>query len=282
MDPEVFAGVRAIKEDREHGAAHLAAEAMRALALAATRSAATTVLEFMEEMEVLVKDLAVIRPSMTPLATAGHRWLRELRQLAPPTPTVEELRQVAIALAQQLRQQMEEARHQAAAGAARLVEQSSRVLTCSYSATVAEAITRAGRKALSQGRAFIVLIAYSAEHGKRLAALLQREDVPSRILCLAEIEAGAKTADLALVGADTVLPDGSVVNGEPTLALARAAARAQIPFYVVADSFKWAEREVPLEEGFERIPAELVSVIITEAGPVQRANWEAGGGDQRC
>jgi len=91
--------------------------------------------------------------------------------------------------------------------------------------------------------------------------------------------------DAVLVGADTVLPDGSVVNKTGTRAAALAADRDGVPFYVVAASDKVTTDEtVPLESGdraavydgdatvdvrnptFDVTPPELVERVVTERG----------------
>ncbi|NHN48149.1 translation initiation factor eIF-2B [Halostella sp. JP-L12] len=91
--------------------------------------------------------------------------------------------------------------------------------------------------------------------------------------------------DAVLVGADTVLPDGSVVNKTGTRAAALAAEREGVPFYAVAASDKVATDEsVPLESGdraavydgdapldvrnptFDVTPPDLVDAVVTERG----------------
>ncbi|OLZ39496.1 initiation factor 2B [Natrinema saccharevitans] len=110
-----------------------------------------------------------------------------------------------------------------------------------------------------------------------VAAVLAREDV-----------------DRVVVGADTVLPDGSVVNKTGTRTLAVAAAREAIPVSVVAATAKVSTREaVSLESGdrsavydgdaaidalnptFDVTPADCVTEIVTERGALAPAEIEA-------
>lgn len=92
--------------------------------------------------------------------------------------------------------------------------------------------------------------------------------------------------DLALVGADAVLPDGAVLNKVGTRALGLSASRADVPLYVVAarDKVAVADRSPtarsdpgPLAPGpdvetwtptFDRTPADCLTGIITEGGVV--------------
>lgn len=92
--------------------------------------------------------------------------------------------------------------------------------------------------------------------------------------------------DAVVVGADSVRPEGSVVNKIGTYPLALMARAHQKPFYTVCESLKIAPRELPLvlerlpgltaDESenavpldtiaFDVTPAELVTRIVTERG----------------
>ncbi|MFB6096854.1 MAG: NUDIX domain-containing protein [Haloferacaceae archaeon] len=105
--------------------------------------------------------------------------------------------------------------------------------------------------------------------------------------------AGTPTPDAVLVGADTVLPDGSVVNKVGTRALALAAARAGVPVYAVAARDKISPDatvheasgpggHLPAPAGvavwnplFDRTPADCVDVVVTEVGVLDAG--EVGG-----
>ena len=93
------------------------------------------------------------------------------------------------------------------------------------------------------------------------------------------------TPDAALVGADSVLPDGDVVNKVGTRALGLACRDADVSLYVVAarDKVAVADRHpseaadpTALYDGggdlvvenpvFDRTPADCVDAVVTEAG----------------
>jgi hypothetical protein len=94
-----------------------------------------------------------------------------------------------------------------------------------------------------------------------------------------------RDVDAVVVGADAVLPDGSVVNKTGTRAAALAAAREGVPCYAVAAADKVQTGEKPhLESGdpaavydgegrveavnptFDVTPADLVAGIVTDRG----------------
>ena len=70
-----------------------------------------------------------------------------------------------------------------------------------------------------------------------------------------------------LVGADAVTTD-SVVNGVPTAELA-AAALDRIPLYVVCETIKFTD-EAATAPGYDRVPLEQVTDVITENGRLSR------------
>ena len=83
-------------------------------------------------------------------------------------------------------------------------------------------------------------------------------------------DAAAKSTKV-MVGADSILDNGSLINGSPTLIIAETAKEKQIPFYVVCETTKFsalriAGRHLWLEEGFEVIPPHLITRIITDEG----------------
>ena len=86
-----------------------------------------------------------------------------------------------------------------------------------------------------------------------------------------ELPSAVRQADLALIGADSVLPDGAVVNGTPSGLLAETAHNAGRPVIVAAGPTKRVEEDSPalvwlrrgrLEAGFDLVPAELIHGIF--------------------
>ncbi len=96
-----------------------------------------------------------------------------------------------------------------------------------------------------------------------------------------------REAEAVVVGADSVQPDGSLVNKVGTHLLALAARAEKVPLYVLADTLKVAAPSQPkrfaAEEGkrqevsrqrwlevrnvyFEVTPARLVTAYVTEEG----------------
>lgn len=72
-------------------------------------------------------------------------------------------------------------------------------------------------------------------------------------------------ADVALVGADALLPDGAFVNQRGTAAFVAKARRAGAAVFVVATTLK-RTKGARIERGFELVPGHLVHGTITERG----------------
>src|SRR5204862_1008844 len=72
--------------------------------------------------------------------------------------------------------------------------------------------------------------------------------------------------DVALVGADAVLPGGDFVNAAGTGAFLRRAREQRAGVFVVATELKRVKKAPPVEPGFELVPARLVHGILTEKG----------------
>jgi translation initiation factor 2B subunit (eIF-2B alpha/beta/delta family)/isopentenyldiphosphate isomerase len=98
---------------------------------------------------------------------------------------------------------------------------------------------------------------------------------------------GAPAVDAVLVGCDAILPDASVVNKTGTRGIALAAAVADVPVVVVAardkisgtdefapetaDATGIYDGDAPLDvlaPLFDRTPADAVSAVVTETGPL--------------
>lgn len=80
---------------------------------------------------------------------------------------------------------------------------------------------------------------------------------------------------LAIIGVDRVCPDGSLVNGTPSLAFAEALGDVA-PLYVACETFK-LDDDRHIEPGFDRVPGDLVAGYITDRGVAQTSQvWGLG------
>lgn len=79
-------------------------------------------------------------------------------------------------------------------------------------------------------------------------------------------EPGDSRPDVALVGADALLPGGDFVNAKGTADFLRRAREQRAGVFVVATELKRVKKAPPVEPGFELVPSRLVHAILTEKG----------------
>jgi len=264
LPAEVLAVVDRVKRDRRSGASQLTLLSLEALRLASAEVEADSLREFFGKLRLVGCLLSEAKPSMVSIANIAGRLLWELEKAA--VESLSEARRLALNLSLKLAGGYREALRKAAFEASRLMAGVKAVATCSYSSLVLEAF----RVAVENGLSFRVLAAESKvkglSHGRNLAAKASSLGLKAEVHPDSKLSRMVKEASLVLLGADAVLPDGSIINGSPSLKLAGEAQREARSLYVVCDSFKISPSPMKAEEGFDLVPRELVGSLITEEG----------------
>jgi translation initiation factor 2B subunit (eIF-2B alpha/beta/delta family) len=259
--------VETVAEDDTHGSAWIS---VRALEVLRDRAA---VAETAAAVVAVARELRAARPSMAAVANRVNRVMAE----SDRTPA---------AIRRRAERAAEAALDADDAAAARAAERcGASVATLSRSGTVRAALCEATPS---------VLIGESrpAREGADVAAALADDGLDVTLTTDAALssELAGRAPDTVLVGADAVLADGSVVNKVGTRGLAIAAAREDVPVYVVAAADKVRPDETmhgetgddaALYDGpapvtvanpiFDRTPADLVTGVITERGVLDAA-----------
>jgi translation initiation factor 2B subunit (eIF-2B alpha/beta/delta family) len=137
--------------------------------------------------------------------------------------------------------------------AGRTVVPTDTVMTYSYSSTVIELLSRL------RPRRAIVSEARPLGEGLRHARALRSAGLAVTLITEAQMALFVHEADAVIVGADTVLPNGDLVNKIGTRLLALAAKSAQIPFYSVTETLKVAAPSEPQPFAPEEGPASEIS-----------------------
>lgn len=211
---------------------------------------------------------------MAPIANLVALWFYEMVQESETGKDLDSLRAFAILKGEKIIKARKGALNRVAEHGSQVVEDGDVLISCSDSATVVQSL-KAARLA---GKEFGVYVAESRTsdgkaYGEAMAEKMRSENIPVKIIPDNPKTIGdcASKSTKALVGADSILDNGSLINGPPTLIIAEAAKEKQIPFYVVCETTKFsalrlAGRHLWLEEGFEVIPPQLITRIITEEG----------------
>lgn len=262
--------VESVRTDESHGSAYVSIRALdvlrdRAGELAAGESGGW------EELAGLARNLRDARPGMAALRTRIDRAMAGAAERTPAA--VAESAQGVIEAAL-------DADDRAAEQAADLLA-GERVLTLSRSGTVLAALRAADPEEV------VVAESRPAREGVGVAEALAAEGVDVTLLVDAAVahHLAGGGVDAVLVGADSVLADGGIVNKVGTRAAALAAAREGVALYAVAARDKVvAGTELHQETGDERevydgeaavtvaaprfdvTPADLVAGVVTEDG----------------
>lgn len=270
--------VETVAGDTERGSTAIAMDALWALRDAAT--AADREDTGLAPVAAVARRLLAVRPSMTALANRVNRAMAE----ADTPAAVQRAATEGIV-------RSHDADDAAAALAAETVGDG-RVLTLSRSGTV--------RAALLAGRPAVDVLA-SRPGGEGLAVAAKLTDAGLAVSSYPDAAVYDRLrsgeVDAVLVGADSVGPDGSLVNKVGTRAAALAAERAGVPCYAVcaSDKIRPAGEDgdpVPsFEPRFDVTPPRLVTAFLTERGRLTPddvhavatehrswANWDARDG----
>jgi translation initiation factor 2B subunit (eIF-2B alpha/beta/delta family) len=154
-------------------------------------------------------------------------------------------------------------------------------MTLTYSSAVIEVLGRL------RPRRVVVSESRPLYEGLRTARALAEKGISLTLITEAQMALFVREAEAVVVGADSVQPDGSLVNKVGTHLLALAARAEKVPLYVVTGTLKVAAPSQPkrfaAEEGdrkevtrqrwlevrnvyFEVTPAKLVTAYVTEDG----------------
>ena len=278
-----------LKLDRVHGASELARRSLQILADSAREAGAGDVAELRQLLELQCQRLSASRPTMAPLQNLVDEWRQAMGRC-----TAAGLADFRHAVADEAEQRIARSRtalQQAGKNCADYIGSGKTVITHSLSSTVVDVFDRL------KGRDVQVLVSESRplNEGRILARQLAEWRIPTQLITDAQMGLFVAQADFALVGADSLLPDGSLVNKAGSYLLALAARQRAVPFCVCCESFKRRKKsmaEPQLEEMeseelgtpampgvqvrnvyFDITPAQLISCWIDETGVHQAGSF---------
>ncbi len=267
-----------VRDDREHGSRWLVHETislLRDLASTGVINHAPTVSadERLHQVRKAALELARARPAMAALAVAVGRVLSAQDGL------------VGIAReASRLLEEYDHAVERIATHARPLLKGT--LMTHSLSGTVSEVLTACS----TQIERVVVLEGRPRYEGRDMARTLAGHGIAVTLITDAQADIFLAQCRAVVVGADSVLANGDVLNKAGTALLAWAAHGQKVPFYVLCETLKIAPRRwsgdlSQLEEKeaeevlehtiagvtvrnfyFDRTPERLVTKIISEQG----------------
>ncbi len=288
ISPEIISLIDEIRNDKIHGASQLARQAVKVLKVAAERSQADTTEQFLLEQKEIGEKLMSTRPAMAPVFNIVSHLLGKISEKATEMG-LDSIRRLTISKADEVVNGSLQAIAQIAQFGSELIADGDRIMTHSYSSTVAAVL----KAAFTTHRNIEVITTRSGpgRTGERIARELGLYGIPVTFIDDAAMGLYISTVNKVVVGADRVCADGKVINGIGTYQLALASEKAGIPFYVLCETLKFDPRlrgdAVDLEEKepsevieldrlppqvrvknpyFDITPLELVTGIVTENG----------------
>ncbi len=273
-----------LRADREHGASWLARLVARSLRDAATTTdtpSNATRAQLLDLLHTAARDFATARPSMAAVANAAASVWAAAATATDRRSALPRLRDEAARIVDG-----EETWSPAIRDALRPLL-TGPLVTLSRSGTVERALIDLLPDLPDASRE--IAIGESRPGGEGIASARALAAHGWRVTLLADAALGSYVtrAALVLVGADSIRPDGALVNKVGTYLLALAARDARLPFYAVCETLKIAASGFPLalEEMdpvellpdpipgvtarnpyFDVTPARLVTGVVTERG----------------
>ncbi len=259
-----------IRRDTDHGAAQLARWGVDLLGQCAD----------LDEAVGVARQLGSLRPSMAPIAYWAARFMGEA--FHQPTLSTER----ATKIAGELIDEMDRMSVDLVESARPLLGSAKRIATLSWSTTVIALIVGV------VPRTTPILVAESRplNEGRMTADRLLTAMFNVTLVTDAVFPGLLQEGDILLIGADTILPDGGVINKSGSYPAALAAREVGVPVWVGADTTKLAPvgRPVGHETGdaahvwldrpgvcenlpFETAPSGLITGYLTERGAVDRS-----------
>jgi len=259
-------------QDRVHGASLLGCRAIELLSATSLASKAQDQDELFSDLLSVAMRLRKTQTGMANVWNLVGMFLHVVDDERNTTTSSAELREVALNAAKTIVEAAEENAEDAARNSARLIPEGGRILTHSYSSIVFRSLDLA----MKSGKHFEVYAteSYPGMEGRRLAQDLITLGVPVKLIADSAVDSIISNVDLVLVGADSVLRDGSLIHKIGTRTIATDATKSNIPLRSICETMKFSVADFLGETPeinknlFDLTPSEFISDFTTEVGRV--------------
>jgi translation initiation factor 2B subunit (eIF-2B alpha/beta/delta family)/8-oxo-dGTP pyrophosphatase MutT (NUDIX family) len=275
---QVLHGVEGMSRDRVHGASFLGRQALELLSTAAQASDAKDTDALFYHLLLVFLRLRRAQPAMANVWNLTGELLQAVDREMGTVASVDEFKIRVKELGQRIGEEAAAASEDASRNTAQILPQDGVVLTHSYSSTVLRSL----ELGFKGGKAFQVFAteSYPGMEGKQLAKDLIALGISVRLVADSAVHSIIPRANLVLVGADSVLKDGSLIHKTGTGNIATAAKKYGISFCSSCETAKFSTQDflgehptIP-QDLFDLTPAESVSNYITEYGQVEPVGVE--------
>lgn len=280
-----------IKNNEIKGASAIARTTAKAIKFRANETSADSLEGFQNEISSFGHKIIENKPSMSSIFNTVNSILSSMKGVKN-IDSVEKLRKTVVEKADELMEESETALEKEAEYGSNLIDSGDTILMHSYSSSVLKIL----KKAKENDKKINVITTESRPlyEGHATVSELLEASIPTTLIIDAAIGRFIEDADKILVGADSVLVDGTVVNKIGTRPLAVLARENNTPVYVATETFKFdpkslegnqarIEKHPPQEilgdktfeeddlldvenPFFEETPPKYVNLLITERG----------------
>jgi len=259
-----------IAKDRTNGASYLGRKAVEVIRAAARLSTAQSTSNLFKDILIVATRMRTVQPNMASIRNTVGRLLRKIDSGRKVTKSVTEYRRLIEQSAQEATADCEIAAELVSRNLSNIITQKSRILTHSYSSTVKRALQLCPKRGIQ----IYVTESGPTFEGSILARELAEFGFPTKVLSDTMTPPFPIEFDAVIVGADSILADGSIVNKAGTKDIARTAHQSTIPVYVAAerskfDIMQFLGQPIQTNELFDLTPSAYISSIITEQGGVK-------------
>ncbi len=242
---------RDIREMKIQGAVTIAMAAEEALEEFIENCQAGSRDDFLSQLRAEGTKLAEARPSAIALPNAVDMFIEKVEAINLGMP---DLKDAALLAGKELMEDTKDSFKELTEKGSEIVRDGQLILIHCHSSTVTGIL----KKAWDSGKRFNVICTETrpSRQGFISAKELSEHEIPTTIVVDSAVASVMAGVDMALVGADTVLKNGDVVNKIGTLGVALAAKEFGVPMYVATQRLKFDTKGRGV--GIESRPAEEI------------------------
>ena len=242
---------RDIREMKIQGAVTIAMAAEEALEEFIENCQAGSRDDFLSQLRAEGNKLAEARPSAIALPNAVDMFIEKVEAINLGMP---DLKDAALLAGKELMEDTKDSFKELTEKGSEIVRDGQLILIHCHSSTVTGIL----KKAWDSGKRFNVICTETrpSKQGFISAKELAEHEIPTTIVIDSAVASVMAGVDMALVGADTILKNGDVVNKIGTLGVALAAKEFGVPMYVATQRLKFDTKGKGV--GIESRPAEEI------------------------
>ena len=259
-----FQLIEEIDRDRTNGASYLGRKAIAALQAVAQYSDARSSGDLFRDILHISLRLRAAQPSMATIWNHTGKLLNEL-EYAWQSKAITEFKELVQDLSEKAVLRSEIAEEQVSRNLSNILLKKRNILTHSYSGTVKRALQ------LCKDATPQIYVTESAPRfeGRMLVRDLKRLELSAHVVPDTTTHSFPVDFDVTVVGADSILTDGSVINKTGTRDIAQTAHQLGIPVYVGAETTKlnamqFLGEPIRLTAIFDQTPSDYITSIVTE------------------